>query len=553
MKKTKVFIIDREDLMKEWNWDKNNLLGLFPNEITFGSAKKVWWKCNICGYEWQTTPNNRTNIKTGCPCCSKKKVIRGINDLQTFFPNVARRWHPTKNIKKPYEVTPFSNQYAWFICDKDESHIFKTRIYRICKGIVNCPVCSNQKIIVGVNDFQTTNPELMKEWNWERNNNDNIHPTAITKGINKKVWWKCNTCGNEWQATVSSRSGTQHCGCPKCKKDLSISFPEKAIAFYLSQFFNVKENKKFSWLGNSELDIYLDEIKLGIEYDGKVWHKNIDKDIKKDAVCLINGITLIRIREKGCPVYESSSYKLNRKGFNNISLNEVIEDIFKIISQLTKKKFNTSIDVDNDYIKILEKIATGKKNFSVATTDLVNSWNYNKNGKIRPEQISLGSNKKVWWICNKGHEWQASVNSRYLQKCGCPICAGKKVLSGENDLETLYPNIAKEWDNEKNTKKANQVRPMDNKNYWWICSQCGKSYQSSPAHRIGRNSGCPDCARIKTTIAHYKKVQNIETGEMFESIKSASIKYGIQAHSISNCCRGIRKTAGGYHWKFLQP
>ena len=77
----------------------------------------------------------------------------------------------------------------------------------------------------------------MKEWNWERNNQANIYPTAITKGINKKVWWKCNICGHEWQATVGSRSGDQRCGCPKCKKDLSSSFPEKAIAFYLSKFF----------------------------------------------------------------------------------------------------------------------------------------------------------------------------------------------------------------------------------------------------------------------------------------------------------------------------
>ena len=238
------------------------------------------------------------------------------------------------------------------------------------------------------------------------------------------------------------------------------------------------------------------------------------------------------------------------KKAGSIKRSQVIEDIFKIISQLTKKIFDIHIDIDYDYIKILEKIASGKKSFSVASSDLINSWNYKKNGNISPESIRLGSKKKVWWICSKGHEWQATVNSRYSQKCGCPICAGQKILSGENDLQTLYPSIAKEWDNEKNTKKANQVRPMDNKNYWWICSKCGKSYQSSPAHRVGRNSGCPDCARHKTAVAHYKKVKNIDTGEIYESIKSASEKCKINAKSISNCCRGVSKTAGGYHWKF---
>ena len=536
------------NLMKEWNWGKNNTLGLNPNKISFGSTKKVWWKCHTCGHEWQTSPNSRT--KTGCPCCASKVIVKGKNDLETLFPEIAKRWHPLKNKLKPCEVTPFSNKKVWWTCNKDDRHEFQARIYSVTQGITICPICSNQKIIIGVNDFQTTNPDLMKEWNWERNNQANIYPTAITKGINKKVWWKCNICGHEWQATVGSRSGDQRCGCPECKKDLSSSFPEKAIAFYLSKFFQVKENQKFTWLGNSELDIYLDEIKIAIEYDGKVWHKNPEKDIKKDTACSNNGITLIRIREKGCPKYESSSYKLNRKSFNNISLNEVIEDIFKIISQLTKKIFDIHIDIDYDYIKILEKIASGKKSFSVASSDLINSWNYKKNGNISPESIRLGIKKKVWWICSKGHEWQATVNSRYSQKCGCPICAGQKILSGENDLQTLYPSIAKEWDNEKNTKKANQVRPMDNKNYWWICSKCGKSYQSSPAHRVGRNSGCPDCARHKTAVAHYKKVKNIDTGEIYESIKSASEKCKINAKSISNCCRGVSKTAGGYHWKF---
>ena len=81
--------------------------------------------------------------------------------------------------------------------------------------------------------------------------------------------------------------------CPKCKKDLSSSFPEKAIAFYLSKIFNIDENKKFEWLGNSELDIYIDELNLGVEYDGKVWHKNISKDLIKDTLCEQNGIFLV--------------------------------------------------------------------------------------------------------------------------------------------------------------------------------------------------------------------------------------------------------------------
>ena len=168
MMRTREFVIEREDLMKEWDWEKNNKLELYPNEISFGSTKKVWWKCPSCGYEWQTAPNNRTSTKTGCPYCAGKVVIPGKNDLQTLYPEIAKKWHPTKNDMHPWEVAPFSNKKAWWICEKDPRHEFEDPIYHITKGAVVCPICANQKIIIGVNDFQTTNPELMKEWKNEK-------------------------------------------------------------------------------------------------------------------------------------------------------------------------------------------------------------------------------------------------------------------------------------------------------------------------------------------------------------------------------------------------
>ena len=551
-KKDKKYVIDYPTLIDEWDWEKNNELKIYPDNITYGSTKKVFWKCKKCGYEWVATPNSRSNKKTGCPCCAGKVIVKGINDLQTLFPDIAKRWHPTKNDKKPYEVAPFSNKKAYFICDKDNRHIFDTEIYHITKGDIVCPICANQRIIVGVNDFQTTNPELMQEWNWNKNNELKIYPTNITKGANKKVWWICKQCGNEWMATIGSRAGDQHCGCPKCKKDLSSSFPEKAIAYYLSKIFQIEENKKFNWLGNSELDIYIDTLKLGIEYDGKIWHKKAVKDLNKDNLCDNNGIYLIRIREKSCPEYISSSHKIYREGFRNIDLTNCITQLIQFISNKYNLKIDICVDVENDYINILSKISTGKKEKSIATTYLINSWDYEKNSNISPESISLGSHKKVFWKCDKGHTWQATPYTRYSLNTGCPFCAGQKVLSGENDLQTLYPDIAKEWDYEKNIKKPSQIRPMDNRKYWWICSECGNSYSSSPSHRVGRNSRCPKCARLKTIASHFKKVLCVELNIIYDSIKDASLQTGINAGNISNCCRGINKSAGGYHWKFIK-
>ena len=48
------------------------------------------------------------------------------------------------------------------------------------------------------------NAELMAEWNWEKNNELNFDPNALTLGSNKKVWWRCSK-GHEWQSTINSR------------------------------------------------------------------------------------------------------------------------------------------------------------------------------------------------------------------------------------------------------------------------------------------------------------------------------------------------------------
>jgi hypothetical protein len=53
-------------------------------------------------------------------------------------------------------------------------------------------------------------------------------------------------------------------------------------------------------------------------------------------------------------------------------------------------------------------------------------WDYNKNFKVDPSTIKVYSdNKKYWWICDKGHEWEASVSNRN-QGTGCPVCYKNK-------------------------------------------------------------------------------------------------------------------------------
>ena len=49
-----------------------------------------------------------------------------------------------------------------------------------------------------------------------------------------------------------------------------------------------------------------------------------------------------------------------------------------------------------------------------------------------------------------------------------------------------------------------------------------------------------------------KKVINMDTGEVFESIKAAAAKYGCTNVTISNNVRGKTKTAVGFHWQYYK-
>ena len=126
--------------------------------------------------------------------------------------------------------------------------------------------------------------------------------------------------------------------------------------------------------------------------------------------------------------------------------------------------------------------------------EIAREWHPTKNGNLQPTQIISGSNKKRWWICLKyKHEWQTSPNHRVYRKHGCPYCSGHQVLKGFNDLQTLYPEITKEWHPTKNGKlKPTQVTSKSHKKVWWLCSKCQYEWKTRIADRTS-GRGCPNC------------------------------------------------------------
>lgn len=128
---------------------------------------------------------------------------------------------------------------------------------------------------------------------------------------------------------------------------------------------------------------------------------------------------------------------------------------------------------------------------------LANEWHPTKNGELRFGELSYGSGKKVWWLGPCGHEWKSEYRSRTTKGAGCPVCSGHLIVSGINDLATIYPEIASEWHPTKNGgTRPEQCASTTSRLVWWLGS-CGHEWKSSVSGRTYMRSGCPYCSSRK--------------------------------------------------------
>ena len=185
---------------------------------------------------------------------------------------------------------------------------------------------------------------------------------------------------------------------------------------------------------------------------------------------------------------------------------------------------------------------------------MLKEWDYEKNSEIGlfPEELPPGSNKSAHWICSKcGYRWTADIRSRN-KGAGCPACAGNIVVSGRNDLATMRPDLAREWDYQKNINvNPGQISYSSGLKCWWICPVGHNSYMASPSHRVS-GTGCPICGNMRIAEKACKPVDQLSlNGEYirtFKSTKEASEAFGLSSGAISNA---IRKgsTSGGFRWR----
>ena len=511
-------------------------------------------RCNCqcdCG---KTTIVNMSELTTGktksCGC------ILNSRGLLKDHPEYMRKYDFEKNkCLDLSKLTVASSQKAWWKCDKCNSSW-----YAVISSQTNlrkdhgCPYCSGRFVVKGKNDLASQNPELLEEWNYEKNT---ISPDEISFKSGIKVWWKCKECGHVWKQTPGNRTHNGS-GCPRCNVENVNSFCEQAVYYYVKQVFPDAINGD-THIG-VELDIYIPSIFVAIEYDGDVWHKSkkrITNDLKKNNLCKENGIELIRIREPKLNDIDNCTIFHRKDSITNKSLDYVISEVIKYMLPIS----NINIDTARDTAAILERFAVKKYENSLAYCypEIAKEWHPLKNGQLTPDKVAKATNYKVWWLGKCGHEWQMPIsdrtvsftrkNGRVKKQYGCPYCSNKRVGEGINDLQTMYPDIAKEWHPTKNGDLTpNKIIPGGKKKVWWKCNNCGHEWQTDPYSRCISGHGCPNCFKTKRSPS----VVCVETNVVYDTGIEAARAVGLSSGStIYACCRGKSKTAGGYHWKYL--
>lgn len=120
-------------------------------------------------------------------------------------------------------------------------------------------------------------------------------------------------------------------------------------------------------------------------------------------------------------------------------------------------------------------------------------WHPTLNEPLTPEEVTSGSNRRVWWLCACGHEWATTVHARTHQGADCPGCSGRVATPGRS-LASLLPHLAEEWAGELNAVGTDAVRPGSGYVAWWRCPADGRHVWRAAVYARSGGQGCPFCA-----------------------------------------------------------
>jgi len=366
-----------------------------------------------------------------------------------------------------------------------------------------------KRIVKGINDFESQRPELIKEWDFEKN--IEIRPDEIGVFSNKIVGWKCEI-GHKWEAKICNRSNGK--GCPVCANlriipgfnDLQTFYPE------LINEWNYYKNNPL--LPNQQAPYSNKKVWWRCE-KGHEWESKICNRSKGQGCPYCSGNRIITGENDFETKYPNLAKEWNYNKNGDLVPRNVAQCARRKVWWRCEKGHEWQAAIYNRIREpncpycIGKRVAKGENDLLSLIPDIAKEWNYEKNSNLNPSDVTLYSNKEVWWKCEKGHEWKVKIVSRIAKSSKCPYCSGRLPVVGSNDLETCNIKLEKEWNYSKNSElKPWQVTEHSNKKVWWKCKE-GHEWMATVNSR-SRGNGCPYCSGRLPIEGETKVVEDIE-------------------------------------------
>ena len=497
-------------IFEDWDYSKNTLR---PEEIGKADKREIWWTCKE-KHSYVVSFFSRARSQ-GCKICSKPEKAKNISKARSkkglsfaeTQSHLLSQWNYEKNDVTPEELSEKSSYKVWFKCSKN--HEWRSTPKRRSRGD-GCPKCyelldksklvREQKLRKKGVSLEEEYPELVQEWDFDRNKE---LPESFSSGSNSKVFWKCKF-GHSWKTSIYNRTGNQS-NCPYCNS--STSKLEIYILTEMRMLF-----KEVNWrykIDGFECDIYIPEIKTGIEVDGAYWHDDkLERDRLKLNVFEGRGVRLLRVRDDSLPTIEGDVVLYNKRSeYIKLSI-EVVEYILQnkksvLLSEYIEQKRQLGI---KEYRRILSLLPapTEENSLGEKNVQLSEEWDYDKNAPLTPFMFTANSEKKVFWKCNEGHSWEASIKNRNARNSGCPLCykenAGELIRKAILDKRGVsfgdkFPKLLEQWNYDLNDRSPFEISPGSSLKVHWKC-EAGHYWEAVVGSRTKRGDGCPECYNL---------------------------------------------------------
>lgn len=362
-------------VLQWWDYEKNDI---DPTTLSSGSHTKVWW-VDSNNNSYQMSIYKKCIDGQGSPFDAGKKIAPG-NSLADLYPELAKQWNYEKNGElTPYDITTGSSRQLWWICPETGKTWKASPKYRVKSGHCKSPYMTGKRVLKGYNDLGTFYPEICKEFSSE----NDFSPYEVVVHSKKRAKWVCTTCSHEWEAVIENRT-THGSGCPHCFNVQLTSRAEREVAEYVVSLLGEDsvETSNRSIINPYELDIYIPDRSLSIEFNGLYWHtENQGKDKRyhynKWKMCKDKGIQLITIwedewRDKEDIVKSMIAHKL---GVSNSSRVYARKTTVSLLDSSTARSFLDSYHIQGHARSTAYFGLYDNDNTLVA----VSSWRKNKN------------------------------------------------------------------------------------------------------------------------------------------------------------------------------